>query len=183
MSVPGVGYSMRKVARKALSGTDLVVDRNLDLKAIRSLDRIGFHPFRWPKFLDAYHAWYRHSLKQCSMAYVAPGGFGLPVRKYFEVPAAGCLLLVKPCLGFAEIGFVDGVNCIVAEPGNLREVAEKVAASQDLNTIAARGRNLIRTSHSTEARADQIRAMMNSVDSNRFVKSVWRTGKLEVVGR
>ena len=66
------------------------------------------------------------------------------VPKYLEIPMAGCLCLCQMQPDYAEMGFVDGVNCIAVDRGNLAsKVTELRADPGAYQKIADSGRRLI----------------------------------------
>lgn len=80
------------------------------------------------------------------------------VNKFFEIPAAGCLLLaydefVKDAL--TEIGFIDMVNYISCDKENIEERIGYICNKDNLdeiNNIRLNGYNLVRTNHSIKNR-------------------------------
>ena len=45
----------------------------------------------------------------------------MPIRKFFEIPAAGSVLVCQPFAGFNNAGFVDRENCVICEPAEIVE--------------------------------------------------------------
>lgn len=181
VSVPGVGYAMRKEARDSIRRSSLKVDKNLDVRLIRLADKIGLKPFRRSWALDLYQRLYSQSLASTSMAYIAPGGFGLPVRKYFEAPAAGCAVLGIPCLGFDQIGFVEGEHYLRVKPAEVGEMARKLKGSEILASVGIAGQNLVWDRHSLGARAQQLETMMTAVLEGTFRGAEWNQGHFKII--
>jgi hypothetical protein len=67
------------------------------------------------------------------------------VSKYFEIPGSGCLMLCQHTPDLANLGFVDGVNCIYIDEGNLDNVA--CLSPGSLADIARLGEELIMSRH------------------------------------
>ena len=105
----------------------------------------------------------------------------MPIRKFFEIPAAGTVLLAAPCEGFGRIGFVDGVNCVVATPDRLAEAIRDLGRDPErAQRIAAAGRRLIYDQHSLSARARQIRACFELILTGSYAGAEWVDGRFLV---
>lgn len=113
------------------------------------------------------------SSKYC---YVSGGPWLYPVRKYFEVPAKGCVPIGWPCVGFENFGFVDGKNFVVAKNNNkIMQIISQMGLSQ-LQEIAYQSRNLILHNHSCIARSSQLLTSLNLICEGRFNGSYWSNG-------
>ncbi len=79
------------------------------------------------------------------------------VRKHFEIPGCGALLLTERTSAVVSAGFVDGVNCVFADEA---DAADKVKFlldhSDQLKRISSAGQALVHNRHSIEHR-NQIR--------------------------
>lgn len=82
---------------------------------------------------------------------------GYVVAKYFELPAAGCLLLATHAPDLERLGFRDGVNYLRVDErsfdGQLAEVLARPAAFEDIRRA---GYDLVHARHSDRHRADQL---------------------------
>jgi hypothetical protein len=108
----------------------------------------------------------------------------MPIRKFFEIPAGGTVLVCRPFTGFADAGFVDGVNAIVCEPQDVMDVHRTLAADPErAQRIADAGRRLVAQYHSTAARSEQFRRLFQTIAAGRFVGASWRAGKFMVAER
>ena len=103
----------------------------------------------------------------------------LPIRKYFEIPASGSLLVCSPCNGFNELGFVDGVNCIISNPEDLTELNQKLMKSPEkTKTMARLGQKMVLTNHTIEVRASQTRNAINLGIKGKFYGAKWSKGSI-----
>jgi hypothetical protein len=77
-----------------------------------------------------------------------------PVKKYVEVPACGALLIGARAHHLSEMGFVDGVNCLLFEGQD--DYAEVISQFRrqvaTLSRIALAGTELVRRQHTTSVR-------------------------------
>jgi hypothetical protein len=79
------------------------------------------------------------------------------VRKHFEIPASGALLLTERTPAVEAAGFVDMENCVFADESDVADKVEHLLGDPDaLAAIAAAGQRLAHERHSIENR-DQLR--------------------------
>lgn len=152
--VPGANYYARKLARKVLSLSKIRRPFDTGSFAYAFFDKIGIHPFSNRMFIRYYRWQFRYFLKNSKSVFTCGSGLQWAIRKYFEVPACGAVLLCIPCEGFDELGFVHMKNCICAEPDELPDYAvflERHSSTADL--IARAGQELIREKHTVPYRS------------------------------
>ena len=102
----------------------------------------------------------------------------MPIRKFFEIPALGTLLVCRPFKGFAAAGFQDGVNCLVAEPDQILDVHRDLQADPERGEqIARAGQRFMVETHSLSARACDLAAIIEAVSEKRFAGSQWIEGR------
>lgn len=127
--------------------------------------------------LGQFHENYRDGLRKSKMAYADGGMMKTMVRKYFEIPAAGTVLVCDDIYGLNELGFVDMENCIIATPENLIEKTSAVLKDDILiQKIANAGRNLVIKKHSVIKRANDTLKVLLSIKNNRFRGVYWEHG-------
>jgi hypothetical protein len=101
----------------------------------------------------------------------------MPIRKFFEIPALGTLLVCRPFKGFAAAGFQDGLNCLVAEPDQILDVHRDLQANPErAEQIASAGQRFMIETHSLNARARDLAAIITAVTEQRFAGSQWVEG-------
>ena len=127
---------------------------------------------------------FRQRLAMSRYAYTCGSGLDMPIRKFFEIPAGGTVLACRPFTGFADAGFVDGVNAVVCEPQDIMDVHRTLVADPArAQRIADSGRRLVAQYHSTAARAEQLRRLFEMVAAGRFAGAGWSGGKFIVAER
>lgn len=111
-------------------------------------------PFpEYPKYLSNYF---------CSLA--LPGKFNLPVAKYFEIPAAGVLLLATQVKELELCGMVPFVHYIPVTRVNVFDQIKKVLTSpEDYITIRDKGTKFVRENHSDVNRLDAFQDIFNNL--------------------
>ena len=177
-SVMGVQYHARQVARDHLieHGIDPIVDSRLR-KIISLLKKIRLMRGEKRIVQKLLNYDFATRIAATRFSYTCGSGLAMPIRKFFEIPAAGSVLVCRPFHGFAEAGFIDGVNCIVAEPDALMDVHHHLLADPDqAQKIASAGQHLVLDVHSLSARAEHLSKIMEAIADRRFFGSQWSGG-------
>ncbi len=83
-------------------------------------------------------------------------GNGFDTYRYWEIPYAGSLLLAETPRTVIPDNFVDGVEAVFAEPGELASVARRLARSDAIEDIAAAGHEKLLRKHLSRHRAETV---------------------------
>ncbi len=178
ISVPGVRYNRRAVALEALSKAKMSRGQDYVFHLYRVLGRLGFKVFGRYLPLAIYHAAFVKGLADSRIVYTARGGFGLPIRKFFEIPAAGAMMICTPPYGFRELGFRHDDNCIIAEPDAVPAIVKELLAQPaKVADIARRGQDLVFRQHSLKARAKQIATCIEQILAGTYRGADWIDGR------
>jgi len=180
VAVPGVEYHLRKNANAELRRSGVRMASKWYFHLFRILNRLGMPVYAHPMGLHIYNQEFQRTLKTSRYVYTAPGGFGLPVRKFFEIPAAGALFLCRPCTGYRELGFVEGVHYLSAEPDDLPGLLQELARTGAGHDVAIAGRKVTANNHSLQARAQQIRLCLEALTRRTYRGARWHDGKFIV---
>ncbi|WPY95384.1 glycosyltransferase [Limimaricola variabilis] len=101
------------------------------------------------------------------------------VRKHLEIPGAGCLLVTERIPVLEAAGFLDGVNCVFADPPELVDKVDALLAEPErMSEIIAGGHALVHARH-TLAHRPQIRQWF---DLSRDLKDGARIAQEDVFG-
>jgi len=177
VSVPGVAYFLRKEAKKILRQSNIKCDSNWLLNIYKGANKIGFPVYSDFYLQKLYNLAFRHKLMTRKYVYTARGVFGIPIRKFFEIPAAGATLICSPCNGFSDLGFKKDVHYIHSEPEELPSVISQI--NDDTNKaqeIASKGRDLILNHHTIYKRGGQIKMCLDAIMNNSYQGSYWENG-------
>jgi hypothetical protein len=107
---------------------------------------------------------YAETIRSCFAAFTDGARYLYLVAKYFEIPAAGALLVADRAAApqLAMLGFEDGVHYVSAAPDDLEEVVERVLDRPNfpaMDAIRRRGHHLVHERHTVLERARQIDAV------------------------
>jgi hypothetical protein len=175
-AVPGTRYRSRARARAVLGAAGERVAGGTHYLAMKALSGLGFPLYSNRAWLDLYNGGFTRVLRDTQYVYTCGSAMRMAIRKYFEIPAAGAVLVCEPCEGFAALGFVDGVNAIAAAPEEIVDRVRLIAADERAQALATAGQTLIRTTHSIAARARQMRLCLDALLGGRFRGAAWRDG-------
>jgi hypothetical protein len=181
-SIMGANYHARRTARHVLSshGIDALSETPIRkvsglAKKVRLLNR------ELCSLVNYLNRDFRRKLASSRYSYTCGSGLRMPIRKFFEIPAAGAVLACQPFTGFSEAGFRDGVNAVVCDPKDIVDVHRMLVGDPDrAQRIASAGRQLVASQHSIGARAGQFQKILDAAISRTFAGAHWRDGQFEV---
>jgi hypothetical protein len=179
--VPGARYYYRTSAREVLARAGLLSRQFPWMPMYGLLARIGIKPYANPLLLALYGAQFNERIASSRFAYTCGSALYQHIRKHFEIPSKGTVLITAPIRGFDAMGFVDGVNCFVRMPADLvalhRELDSDPARAQ---AVASAGRDLVWSRHRAQHRTCQLRASLEAICRGHFAGCGWNNGNWEV---
>ena len=181
VSIPGVDYLTRREALASLRGTGIGVSSKLTYNVYRAFNKLKLPVYARYPLLKYFNVSYFSNLMNTKYVFTAAEVFGMPVRKYFEIPAAGSVLLATPCNGFDRIGFKPGVNCVQVLPNGLADAVAHLEKNPDeAQAIATAGQQLMYRQHTISARIGQVRSCLDAMIAGRFLGAEWVGGEYSV---
>jgi len=182
VSIPGVQYFLRKRAVASLKVAGIAYSTKGFFNAFRLANRLGLPVFSRFTPLKLFNLLFFRDLLDTRYVYTARGGFGTPIRKFFEIPAAGALMICSPPIGFSDLGFKDGEHYVHAEPDQLPRVLKELKADPcRAQTIASAGRRLVFEKHSLRPRAEQLRSCFDAVLQGNYKGATWNDGDFKLI--
>lgn len=184
-NVPGQLYARRRDALAAISASGKMSMPSQRYRKIFSLaDRMGLNPYANPYLQKLYGLAFTKGIQDSRFVFTEGSGYQRPLRKFFEIPALGSVLLCVPCAGFENLGFIDGVNAMVVDERRLPEQIQALVERSDLaQSIADSGRDLIWKSHSLVARSQQFRICLAAIAKGEYSGSGWTGGEFHLNDR
>jgi hypothetical protein len=181
-SVPGTRYRSRAIARRELKAMGKRLGGGAHYVFMKALSGLGLPLYRQRALLDLYNGGFVRTLQESQLVYTCGSAMKMALRKFFEIPAAGAVLVCDPCYGFEALGFRDGEHAILCQP---EQLAERFAAKQNLEAlqeIATAGQRMVLRTHSISARARQMRRCVDAIVAGRFRGSYWEKGEFKLRG-
>lgn len=178
VSVPGVEYHLRKNVIDSLNKTKYTMPSKHYMRIFAILNKLKVNTYSTFIGNKFYNLQFQKNLFNTKLIYTAKGGFGIPLRKFFEIPASGALMLATPCNGFSNLGFIDKVNFINCDPNNVIDSINYYMLNlEEAQNISLNGRKLIYKKHSLNARATQLEKAFIHILEKTFNGSYWEDGK------
>jgi hypothetical protein len=183
ISVPGQPYHVRAEMLKRLKHEkNLTVGHTYYRLAYSFMSKVGLFPFSNTILHSVYRVLFRDLLCSSKLSMTDGGPYEFFVRKFVEIPAAGSVLLARPCTGFESLGYKFGVSAIEIDPERpVEQVMDLLNNLPFLQKIAQNGRELVWNSHSIQARANQVGQALAAISEGRFRGSTWANGQFRIV--
>jgi hypothetical protein len=180
-NVPGVPYYYRRLAGQALAARGLLKRQFSWMRGYALLARLGLRPYSNGLLLSLYGTQFNLAIERTRYSYTCGSAQKMHIRKHFEIPARGAVLVTAPVHGLASLGFVDGVNCFVRTPRELVDLHEELERDPDrAQSVASAGRDVVWSTHRAEHRARQLRECLCAIERGRFAGCVWQDGRWAV---
>jgi hypothetical protein len=180
VAVPGARYARRQETERLLErAKGIVLAHPRYGIAYQIAERLSARPFSKFYLSHLYNLAFQRLLSRCKICITDGGMNNFPVRKFFEIPAAGALLVCWPATGMESLGFVSGVNCLFirSEAEASASVAAVMANPGKFERVAAAGRDLVLREHSLSARTTQLRTAIQRIHAGTFAGSGWHDGR------
>lgn len=183
ISIPGVEYHSRKIALKKLEQSNYNFKVGKDSSGIRrKLTSKAMQITKSKRLLRYYQDSYSKSIKNSKVCFTCGSALMYTIRKFYEIPAKGCVLLCEPLEPLIYLGFEDGKNCIYTDLDNIEEVLKNIIAGdmEVYQDIADNGRELMLLKHTIKTRSEQLYQVMKSISNNTFNGSEMIGGNQEI---
>ena len=127
VSVPGVLYYERRKVLNTLQACDTVkvIDKYKPIRLIEIIEYFNgknFNGVAWVVFVR--QKLFRRMINNSLTSFTDGSLLSYPVRKFFEIPAFGSVLLAKPFYNYERLGFEDGVNFLSVSNETIIEKVE-----------------------------------------------------------
>lgn len=185
VSICGERYSPRRKAMqmvKSDSRIKVAPYRRNDLMICglsRAMNRLRLPPrILNPRFNAMRRKHQQYILENSLTSFTCGSAYRYPVRKFFEIPAAGSLLLAHPFSGMNDSGFVDGVNYLAVN--EFAEISEQIAYVKNnpsfADKITSNCREMIGRLHSLSIRVNHLLQFIDEVSKEKQVVAEFREG-------
>lgn len=179
VSVAGQLYYTRNKSLRMLKRSKKLCVGTTSYRVFYSLmTKIGLSPYSRLVPHTLYSILFKQVLSRSKISMTDGSAYDAVIRKFMEIPAAGALLLARPCVGFESMGFKDGESAIVLdEEDPVGQVLELLANPLRLQSIASKGQRMLWENHSIHARARQMEQSLIRILGGGFSGSTWRDGE------
>lgn len=187
INVPGVNYYYRTQAIKKLKKAKIKMDSKYHLFFYSLMSKLGMRPFSNSNLIKLYNNIFTESIINSKYCFSCGSTVEVTLRKFFEVPACGSLLILEP-FSFEgnrmlkSLGFIDGHNFISCHNENLIDkIAELERNTEYASKIALRGQEMVFKNHSAVARSEQIFKSLDAISKGQFKGTSWVKGKFKLI--
>lgn len=158
-SIPGIHYKSRQVFAKLLSEKGIQPRTSSLYRYISRLRMFGAFTPRDVFLLDMISSRYRSIISQSTLSFACGSAIKMPLRKFFEIPAFGSILVCEEIPSLDYLGFCDDENCIILD-ADPRVTIDRILSlgSKSLSRIRRSGQDHVRLHHSSDSRSSQLRA-------------------------
>jgi glycosyltransferase involved in cell wall biosynthesis len=128
----GLDYEMRRELLKYPEIADSIYHEEKYVENI-VVNRKPFFGEEYVKKLNGYDC-----------CFTCPSRFNYPLAKFFEIPAAGSLLVAKTCNDIKELGFIENVHYISVDEGNyINKIKEILKSPRNYDSIVKQGQDFV----------------------------------------
>ncbi len=181
-SVIGMNYVARQDAAKKLREMGVSLTENAVVaRTYGRLKRFGIIPHELQFMQVLLNHNFRYRLGDSRFSFTCGLPWDMQIRKFFEIPAAGCVLVCKPCTSFENIGFMHGENAFKATPKDLPELHDYLTTNPDIaQKIATKGQDMVFANHSIRARGQHLGAALRAIAQGCFKGAKFVDGQFEI---
>ncbi len=176
-SVMGAEYGARVTAKKILDEAGIARSGRWVPWIFPLADKIGVNLYAHHWSIQLLRWAFNRALRDSRYSYTCGSAIRWPVRKFFEIPANGCVLVAAPCSGFNDLGFVHESTALACQPDDILDADAWLRADSDrARKIAQAGHALVARHHTVEARTRQLRQCLQAICAGTFRGSRWQNG-------
>jgi len=183
VSIPGTTYWFRSRAAEALenaAGLNVklratLIERGAARLAVnnRAARKLGAIPIA--QFL------FRRTLRRSLVSLTCDGSIGYPIRKFFEIPAAGSVVIARPFEQPEALGFRHHDTAILVTDADIHRLDEVVrwlkSDSREGRGLATRGQDMVREFHTVSRRVDQILEAAEAIAGGKLIGMTWSNAR------
>jgi hypothetical protein len=181
VKVAGVSYYHRKKVSEVLKNSIYKSRLKIYPKIYSIMRRLKIKPDGHPILMRLYNILFRSEIEKTKYIFTCGSGLEWPIRKFFEIPAFGSLLLAKPFYNAQNLGFIEDENYIKTD---FLDILQKIKwleeNPQQAQQVAKKGQDMIWEKHSLEARSKQLQKSFELILKNRFNGTYWENGEFYV---
>ena len=178
-SVVGADYDSRVFARRLLDENGQGRTGKIIPYIYAGSARVGFHPYNKYWAISFLNWIFFKAMRDARYGFTCGSLLRWPIRKYFEIPASGAVLVAEKCNGWEALGFRDGINAVSCEASDILEAHRWLEADPvRAQAIATAGYQLVNDKHTVTARGQQIAEALKLIRSGNFYGSYWSGGQL-----
>jgi len=180
--VPGHLYSERRRALDYLSQTGFRSNNRSMLasglsRGLETVSGRGLYARKWG--IRLLRSMFRNRIRRSWISFTDGSLLRWPIRKYFEIPAYGSLLVCDPFNNYRDLGFETDKNCFMTSAQELPEVVRYALSHfQETLGVIKRSQAMIKEFHSASVRVKQFAAVLDAIRKGSYLGARWQKGEL-----
>lgn len=161
-SVPGVLYNNRKRFLDLLKAKKASVSSSSFSRIVSKFRQWGLCSHRDFYLLNLSRHIYRKLITTSNFSYACGSSIGMPLRKFFEIPAFGSLLVCEPIPSLGWLGFKHMQNCVIMDSDNPSATIDLIhsLSETEINNLTHSGQQHVLLNHSTYARSRLLKSSL-----------------------
>jgi hypothetical protein len=186
VAIPGVSYATRVIGARALVAEGippapfLARDSRVTRWATWAIPFVGGElASRW--WISSRVNAQQRLLRQTKVACTCGSGVMYGVRKFYEIPAAGCVLVSYADQYLENLGFVDGKTFIYATPESYgKTVVDLLRRPKACESIRTAGFKMVKELHSMRKRVDDFVECLHRMKSHSLSHASFVSGQFQI---
>lgn len=180
-SVLGADYSQRLIARQILDNAKVSRSGKWLRYYFSLAQKLRINVYNKYTTLWIMQKGFRKALSNSKYSFTCGSSLRWPIRKFFEIPAGGCVLVAHKPHGYGALGFNESVNSLIIDAENIQDIHAWLETNpEEAQEIADAGRALILEKHNVDARAHQISCAFDAILNDEFYGSRWHRGEFKI---
>ena len=179
ISIAGTSYWFRSQAAEIIkdaAGLKVKSQASLIERAAARL-AVNSRPARRLGAIPVAQFLFRRTLRRSLASITCDGSVGYPIRKFFEIPAAGSILIAHPFEQPEALGFRHRDTAVLVGDADLHTLGDIVrwlkSDSVQSRALATRGQDMVRSFHNVSRRVDQILQAAAAAAAGKLVGMRW----------
>ena len=182
ISVPGFPYYERKLIYNYLKNEaklNVLQKQNMQSYIENIACRLPINFTNKKPYIFIQQKFFRKLIRQSFCSYTDGSQFDYPLRKFFEIPALGSILLARPFHNCHKMGFKDRENFFNVSASNILDIYSELRQNPEYaNQVRNNARNLIIKSHSKDAWVGYLSEIWGAIKAGSFYGCEWENGKI-----
>lgn len=162
VTIPGVDYWFRKEIKLISKKKSIYKYNNFLYPLSNLLLRFNISFLSSDMGINLINNSLRHIISNSKFSFTCGSALKWPLRKFFEIPALGTVLLCYPFKSARNHGFIDGDTCIcIDSPEDFNyKIKHLLGDKKTQNKIANNGREMVYSRHLISNRSKKIKSFL-----------------------
>lgn len=181
ISVEGVLYKARKEMKTLLKTSNFKMPKRVHNPIYSALNKLGINAYSNLVSLRLFQYLFRAKLADSKISFTEGSGYKVAIRKFFEIPSQGALLLCIEPHGFKDMGFIEGEHFVELDQKDpIAQINQILKNLNDYQSLATKAQEHVLKAHSTDAMATYLAQSFKAIINGSFKGSFWKNGEFSL---